>query len=232
MTTISTCELIYDNDCPNAALTRLRLIEVFSRHPEWPHWQEWERSDPAAPKHVARYGSPTILVDGRDVAGQPPAEAPCCRMYRDPGGPTEGAPSVVAIARALATGKSPSGRRFGALGTIMAVALAALPVAGCPACWPAWLGVLASLGLGFLATTAWQIELLTLAILIMGVMAWRQRNRWRLSFLAMIALGWMASVFGKVQSEPWATWSGTAALALAGILLVWPRASATPCDCP
>ena len=61
------------------------------RHAEIPAvWTEWNSEDPAWPEHVHSLGSPTILVNGEDVAPGPhpwaPREqgaGPGCRVYRD-----------------------------------------------------------------------------------------------------------------------------------------------------
>ena len=47
-------------------------------------------------------GSPTLLIDGSDpfaASGGPPGLS--CRIYREPGGQAEGAPSIAALSRAL-----------------------------------------------------------------------------------------------------------------------------------
>ena len=42
------------------------------RHAEIPAvWTEWNSEDPACPEHVHNLGSPTILVNGEDVAPGP-----------------------------------------------------------------------------------------------------------------------------------------------------------------
>jgi hypothetical protein len=57
-------------------------------------WQEWEQGDTAAPAHAREYGSPTILVNGRDVTGVGAAVAAfACRA--------DGAPSMETIHAAL-----------------------------------------------------------------------------------------------------------------------------------
>ena len=49
-----------------------------------------------------RYGSPTILIDGRDVAGLAPGdEQPSCRIYDNGAGALDVVPSVERIADAL-----------------------------------------------------------------------------------------------------------------------------------
>lgn len=89
-------DLAYDPDCPNLAAARENLAHAFALLGMEPDWHEHRISDPAAPSRVRGYGSPTILVDGRDVAGSPPEGEACCRLYR--GGRV---PSVEAIASAL-----------------------------------------------------------------------------------------------------------------------------------
>jgi hypothetical protein len=49
-----------------------------------------------APEHIRGYGSPTILVDGRDVEGLPPGDAPSCRY---------GVPRFETILAALRNGR-------------------------------------------------------------------------------------------------------------------------------
>ncbi len=95
-------ELIWDADCPNVEEARTNVRRAFAQAGVDPKWREWRRDDPAAPDYVRRYGSPTVLVDGVDVADQPAGgEANCCRVYaRDDGG-LSGVPAVEAIAERL-----------------------------------------------------------------------------------------------------------------------------------
>ncbi len=95
-------ELIYDHDCPNKDAARMQLRHAFKAAGIAPHWKEWERQDPASPGHVQKYGSPTILVDGRDVSG--PESVPAansCRLYVDEEGQMQGIPTVKMIASSL-----------------------------------------------------------------------------------------------------------------------------------
>lgn len=53
-------------------------------------WTEWNSDDPECPPHAINLGSPTILVNGEDVAPGPHPWAardegagPRCRVYRD-----------------------------------------------------------------------------------------------------------------------------------------------------
>ena len=53
-------------------------------------WTEWNTGDAGCPAHARNLGSPTVLVNGEDVAPGPhpwaprvPDEGPRVRMYRD-----------------------------------------------------------------------------------------------------------------------------------------------------
>ncbi len=98
-------ELIYSDDCPNVELARNRLTSAFAILGVEPEWVEWERLDPAAPEYAVAYGSPTVLVNGRDVAAGlaapgPASEADSCRVYPEIGG-LDRAPSVELLVEAI-----------------------------------------------------------------------------------------------------------------------------------
>ncbi|MDZ7736725.1 MAG: hypothetical protein U5P41_11975 [Gammaproteobacteria bacterium] len=79
-------ELIYDRDCPNVGPARGQLLRAFAEAGGMPaRWREWRRDDPDSPDYVRHYGSPTVLIDGRDIQ---PVEAggDNCRIYALPGG--------------------------------------------------------------------------------------------------------------------------------------------------
>src|SRR5207249_1342007 len=67
-------ELIYDADCPNVAETRANLLQAFAAVHLKAKWTGWERSSPSSPAYAAGFGSPTVLVEGCDVAGDSPKE--------------------------------------------------------------------------------------------------------------------------------------------------------------
>lgn len=95
-------EIIYDADCPNVEKVREVLKEAFVRVGIPPSWSEWVRNEPGAPLYARQFGSPTILVNGRDVVGTNPSqEQHWCRLYVQPGGGFEGAPSVWDVLEAL-----------------------------------------------------------------------------------------------------------------------------------
>jgi len=62
-------DLVFGGECPNVAAARARLLEAFQLARVVPRWSEHVIGDARAPKRVRGFGSPTILVDGRDVAG-------------------------------------------------------------------------------------------------------------------------------------------------------------------
>lgn len=94
-------EFLYDRACPNVAAARAALRIALAQAGLPVTWQEWERADPAAPAHTRRYGSPTILVNGADLTGEPPSDAPSCRLYPDGRGGHAGVPSALLIRAAL-----------------------------------------------------------------------------------------------------------------------------------
>jgi mercuric ion transport protein len=104
-------ELIYDADCPNVTAVRQQLIRAFAALGIVPRWQEWERRATRSPAHVRDFASPTILVNGRDVAQSTAiAGSGACRVYTDETGRLSGIPALESITAALsATGHRPEG---------------------------------------------------------------------------------------------------------------------------
>lgn len=87
----ATIELVYFEGCPNAERARENLASFL----EPGSWVEWNLSDEDTPERFRRFGSPTVLVDGRDVTGEGGGNAAmACRA--------DGAPAVAVIRRALA----------------------------------------------------------------------------------------------------------------------------------
>ena len=97
-------ELIYDRDCPNVEAARQQLRRAFEQLGQSVQWDEWDRGDPSSPDHARHYGSPTILVDGKDVFGASPLEgADCCRVYHSQNDGFGGVPPVEASRRLCET---------------------------------------------------------------------------------------------------------------------------------
>ncbi|HEX9811836.1 MAG TPA: MerC family mercury resistance protein [Burkholderiales bacterium] len=239
-----TVELIYSHECPNVATARERLLRAFAAAGVTPRWQEWERNDPASPDHARAYGSPTILINGRDVIGLDPSTDgnDTCRVYAS-SGTFDGAPAVDSIANALREAHadtpaqvvaSPRAGWRGAVAALPAVGAAALPKLTCPACWPAYAGLLSSLGVGFINYTPYLLPLTASFLLLSLVtLGWRARRR---RGYGPLLLGVAASAFllvGKFAFDSDAAmYAGIAILVAASVWNVWPRARQAVGDCP
>jgi mercuric ion transport protein len=98
-------ELVYDRDCPNVddarAMIRAALAEVGAEI----RWTEWDREDARTPERLRNYGSPTVLVNGRDVGCDEneltQSDANSCRVYLEDDESIGGAPSSKRIASAI-----------------------------------------------------------------------------------------------------------------------------------
>src|SRR5207253_1900680 len=109
-----------------------------------------------------------------------------------------------------------------------------LPKLACPACWPAYAGLLSSVGLGFLLATAYLLPLtaafLLIALLALGYQA-RQRRRY-----GPFALGTAAAailLLGKFlfDFEP-SLYGGVALLVGASLWNSWPKRRPPNAACP
>lgn len=220
--------------CPNAEVARRNLLEAFRRVGLRPAWEDVNLDDEATPASLRGYGSPAVLVKGKDVSGKEPDGAGIsCRLYLG----TSGAPSVEAIARSLrsaaARGAVRSGRLL-SLGALPGVGAALLPVGACPACWPAYASGLSSLGVAFLSDSSVLFPVTAaLVLLAVGSLAWRARQ---CRGFGPFALGLGAAVLllvGKFALESSLLTYGAIALFLAAsVWNAWPLRSASethPC---
>ncbi len=91
-------ELVYFDGCPNLSEARLRIAEALTRTAMPQHWTEWNIDDPTTPDDRRGYGSPTVLIDGRDVAGGESGAGRGCVAA--------GAPSVARLVAALGAASS------------------------------------------------------------------------------------------------------------------------------
>jgi mercuric ion transport protein len=108
--TVPRVELVYDRDCPNVEKCRLAICAALREIGASASWHEWDRNDEGTPSAYRTFGSPTVLVNGRDMLGS--GEAECrestvdgnsCRVYMDTdSGQLRGAPSVRSIVKAIA----------------------------------------------------------------------------------------------------------------------------------
>lgn len=225
-----TVELIYDSGCPNIEAARQQLRRAFQELGQPPAWQEWDRRAPSSPAHARRYGSPTILVDGKDVSGASSSDgADCCRVYRSEHDSLQKVPSVESIISSLrnAPSSTGTGSRRSWLAVIPAVGVAMLPKLACPACWPAYAGLLSSIGLGFVMDTTYLLPLTVGFLMVaVGALGFRARNRRGFGPLATGLVAGLIVVVGKFyfESDP-AMYGGIALLIAASVWNTWPKRS-------
>ena len=62
-------ELVFFEGCPNVGLARDNLRSALQSASEDITWTEWELGSDSTPKDLRSHGSPTVLIDGRDVTG-------------------------------------------------------------------------------------------------------------------------------------------------------------------
>ncbi|MGH7566903.1 MAG: hypothetical protein ACREK2_08745 [Gemmatimonadota bacterium] len=131
-------ELIYDFDCPNVDEARRELSAALREVGLPARWEETLQGKAGPESEV--FGSPTVTVDGRDVAPNSPVPRPVgaasCRIYVDGTG-LRGAPSRETIRAALrnaGNGRGGGAGRFGAAGAASTGAGAALVSAAASAC--------------------------------------------------------------------------------------------------
>ena len=210
-----TVELVYDKDCPNVAATRTNLLRAFAEAGVSAKWTEWEESCPETPARLRGFGSPTVLIEGKDVAGAQPVEGlTSCRLY-DGEDQRRGVPPVKLIATALSKAREQIGSNlsaashdkgrvsFASVLVLPGIAAALLPNLTCPLCWPAYAGMLSSLGLGFLGTTAYLLPLTTAFLVVsVGALALGARRHGEHGPLLVGVVGAAVVLLGKFVLGP------------------------------
>jgi hypothetical protein len=228
-------ELIYDADCPNVTAARQQLLGAFAVLGITPRWQEWERSTPGSPAHARGLASPTILVDGRDVAQSAAiAGSGACRVYADEAGRLSRVPALESLTAALsATGTTapatpvPATTVKQSLPALPAIGLALLPKLTCAACWPAYAGLLSALGIGFFDYTPYLLPLTALfLVLTLAALGYRARDRRGYAPLTLGVFAAMIVLIGKFRLESDAAlYAGVALLVGASLWNAWPKAA-------
>jgi len=240
-----TVELIYSSDCPNVAAARQQLLQAFATVGATPRWLEWDRDDSTSPAHARAYGSPTILVNGRDITGMEASAdgADACRVYSSAPGTFDGAPALEVIVNALresgigGPARAISAPRAGwrsAMAALPAVGAAALPKLTCPVCWPAYAGLLSSMGVGFINYTPYLLPL-TASFLLLSLVAlgWRAQQRRGYGPLLLGSAASALLLIGKfVFDSDAAMYTAIATLVAASVWNAWPRAREAAEECP
>ena len=83
--------------CPNAGPARQVLGKALQSVGLPPQFEDINVHDPATPAELQNWASPTILVNGNDVAGGEAQQGTGCRIYAG----TENAPDLELIVTAL-----------------------------------------------------------------------------------------------------------------------------------
>ncbi len=227
--------LLYDGDCPNVKDCRSNLIKAFAVSGKKPSWREIDRSLEDASSRLRGYGSPTVLVNGTDVAGEQPGDnGATCRIYQSEDGKLTGVPSVVLIAASLSEGlqeksfvvsKTASGGGWKqTLAVLPVVGAALIPGISCPACWPGYAAILSSFGIGFLPSNRYLLPLTaTFLVVYLLMLAWDARKRHRFGPLVVGTLGSTLLLVGRfgLESNP-VMFVGIALLISASISNAWP----------
>ncbi len=229
-------ELIYDSDCPNAESARDVLKQALIQAGLDAKWQEWDRIDVKSPEYVQRYGSPTILVEGKDIAGES-TDNSCrsCRIYTDENGKLGGVPSVRLVSIAIEKVKQTTAKQAGIVhnqkggykgifAVVPSIGAVLIPGISCPACWPAYAGLLSALGIGFVNYTPYLLPItvlfLMIAVFALTFRAKRRRGYWP-AFTGLIAAIFI--IVGKfVLSLGLLTYSGIGLLISASVWNLWP----------
>ncbi len=236
-------ELIYAKTCPNIVAAREQLLCAFNAVGIAPIWTEWESSDPAMPGYAHGYGSPTILVNGKDVLGALPGTgASHCRVYASSQAQNQGVPPLEQITQALQRASQEGNLTlpgkdktiFGLnLSILPAVGMALLPKIFCPACWPAYAGLLSSLGVGFFDYTPYLLPAMLLFIVVALVaLVYRARARrgYQPFCLGLVASSVLLSSKFYWDSDP-LMWLGLIMLIVASLWNSWPKKNAAG-HCP
>lgn len=106
-----------------------------------------------------------------------------------------------------------------------AIGVSLLPKLMCPACWPAYAGLLSSLGIGFLISATYLLPVtvvfLALSILTLG---FRAQSRHGYGPLLLGLLAATIVLVGKFRLDsPIMTYAGIALLIAASVWNAWPR---------
>jgi len=213
--------LVFQPGCPNAEPARAALDRALASVGLSAEIEKVQAYGPTSPDSLRRWGSPTILIDGVDVAGGRPT-GPACRVYEE-GGATRGVPPDATIRGALERARGDRHRWFRSLAPVPGAALALLPSATCPACVAGYAGVLSAAGLGFLFDDRILAPVVG-ALLVVGVasVAYSTRSHRNPGPLAATLVGAGAVAAGRLLwNLPILLYAGVALLLGASLWNLW-----------
>lgn len=88
--------------CPLAEAARRALDEAIASL-KLGSYEVVDILDPETPEELRNWGSPTILVNGRDVTGNRPGDSVGCRVYSGPSGVPDARTIIDCISRESAS---------------------------------------------------------------------------------------------------------------------------------
>ena len=116
---------------------------------------------------------------------------------------------------------------------IPGIGISLLPKVACPLCWPAYAGLLSSVGLGFLISTKYLLPLSALLlVLAVGTLVFRAKNRHGYGpfLLGIVSAGGV--LIGKFAFESSLTmYAAVATLVTASVWNAWPHRYRVAPDC-
>lgn len=178
-----------------------------------------------APRHTRGFGSPTILIDGRDVMGTEPNAGSSCRIYA--GSEVRGVPPLEALVAGLRRSMVSVPRP--AIGINLAVLpgllVSALPMVSCPACWPAYAGVVSALGVSLVMDRSCLLSITIGALLLsIGALAYKAKTRRGRGPLILGSVAAALIIVGRFMLEQTAVlYLGTALFVGASVWNSWPK---------
>jgi hypothetical protein len=87
-------QLLYFPGCPHVERAREAIRAALAAVDLLPVFEEVDTTTESTPPALAKWGSPTVLIDGRDAAGAQPSGV-ACRLYDG------GAPSTALVLAAI-----------------------------------------------------------------------------------------------------------------------------------
>jgi mercuric ion transport protein len=110
-----------------------------------------------------------------------------------------------------------------------AVSVSLLPKLACPLCWPAYAGLLSSVGLGFIISTKYLLPLTaTFLVLALAALVFRAKNRHGCGPFALGVFSAVGILLGKFEwgLNP-ALYGAVGLLAIASLWNAWPHPVST-----
>ncbi|MCB9492475.1 MAG: cation transporter [Dehalococcoidia bacterium] len=165
-------QLLYFEGCPNLERARAALRDAMAAEQIDQVVEEVDVESATTPESLRGWGSPTILIDGRDLTGAARTTGAACRLY------AHGAPTVDEIRAHLAAAPRSSAGSSGRAALSMLGAITAAIAASACCLVPAVLAVVGLSGAGFGAALApYRLYFLAATGVALGVGFWLTYRR-------------------------------------------------------